>query len=180
MDNSMDNGFRWLTVGPKTQPDLELILMPAKENPMMSADKVARLRQSRQFLVAQRRNCGVDPLRVYLSRFHGLPRLVRREKTLDLLLILPPRLGGVDQFFVDVRRAYNVCLSQDARGAESEQKTSGQQSNRLPQIETHEFVTSRGEVNKGGTQLNHYNGAKNTRYNHLTQAHVDASSDQLD
>jgi predicted enzyme related to lactoylglutathione lyase len=45
MDNSMDNGFRWLTVGPKTQPDLELILMPAKENPMMSADKVARLRE---------------------------------------------------------------------------------------------------------------------------------------
>ena len=45
MDNSMDNGFRWLTVGPKTQPDLELILMPAQESPMMSADKVARLRQ---------------------------------------------------------------------------------------------------------------------------------------
>jgi catechol 2,3-dioxygenase-like lactoylglutathione lyase family enzyme len=45
MDNSMDNGFRWLTVGPKTQPDLELILMPAQESPMMSAEKVARLRQ---------------------------------------------------------------------------------------------------------------------------------------
>lgn len=43
-DNSME-GFRWLTVGPKTQPDLELILMPAQESPMMSADKVARLRQ---------------------------------------------------------------------------------------------------------------------------------------
>jgi catechol 2,3-dioxygenase-like lactoylglutathione lyase family enzyme len=45
MDNSMDGGFRWLTVGPKTQPDLELILMPAQESPMMTADKVARLRQ---------------------------------------------------------------------------------------------------------------------------------------
>ena len=45
MDNSMDGGFRWLTVGPKTQPDLELILMPAQESPMMTAEKVARLRQ---------------------------------------------------------------------------------------------------------------------------------------
>ncbi len=27
MDNKMDNGFRWLTVGPKTQPDLNIILM---------------------------------------------------------------------------------------------------------------------------------------------------------
>jgi predicted enzyme related to lactoylglutathione lyase len=45
VDNTMEGGFRWLTVGPKTQPDLELILMPAKESPMMSADKVARLRQ---------------------------------------------------------------------------------------------------------------------------------------
>ncbi len=26
-DATMDNGFRWLTVGPKTQPDLNLILM---------------------------------------------------------------------------------------------------------------------------------------------------------
>ena len=26
-DQTIDNGFRWLTVGPKTQPDLNLILM---------------------------------------------------------------------------------------------------------------------------------------------------------
>ena len=25
-DATMDNGFRWLTVGPKTQPDLEIVL----------------------------------------------------------------------------------------------------------------------------------------------------------
>ena len=29
-DMSMDNGFRWLTVGPKSQPDLELVLFAAK------------------------------------------------------------------------------------------------------------------------------------------------------
>jgi catechol 2,3-dioxygenase-like lactoylglutathione lyase family enzyme len=27
MDQSMDNGFRWLTVSPKGQPDFELVLM---------------------------------------------------------------------------------------------------------------------------------------------------------
>jgi hypothetical protein len=27
MDQSMDNGFRWLTVSPKGQPDFQLILM---------------------------------------------------------------------------------------------------------------------------------------------------------
>jgi predicted enzyme related to lactoylglutathione lyase len=44
-DMSMDNGFRWLTVGPKTQPDLEIILMPVKESPMFPAEKVALLRK---------------------------------------------------------------------------------------------------------------------------------------
>jgi predicted enzyme related to lactoylglutathione lyase len=43
-DMTMDNGFRWLTVAPKTQPDLEIILMAVKESPMFPADKVALLR----------------------------------------------------------------------------------------------------------------------------------------
>jgi catechol 2,3-dioxygenase-like lactoylglutathione lyase family enzyme len=43
-DATMDNGFRWLTVGPKTQPELEIILMAVKESPMFAADKVAALR----------------------------------------------------------------------------------------------------------------------------------------
>lgn len=43
-DMAMDNGFRWLTVGPKTQPDLEIILMTVRESPMFAADMVARLR----------------------------------------------------------------------------------------------------------------------------------------
>jgi len=30
MDMSMDNGFRWLTVGPKAQPDFELVLFAVK------------------------------------------------------------------------------------------------------------------------------------------------------
>ena len=43
-DMTMDNGFRWLTLGPRTQPDLEIILMAVKESPMFAADKVAALR----------------------------------------------------------------------------------------------------------------------------------------
>jgi predicted enzyme related to lactoylglutathione lyase len=43
-DMTMDNGFRWLTIGPKTQPDLEIILMAVRESPMFPADKVASLR----------------------------------------------------------------------------------------------------------------------------------------
>jgi catechol 2,3-dioxygenase-like lactoylglutathione lyase family enzyme len=43
-DATMDNGFRWLTVGPKTQPDLEIILMAVQESPMFPADKVAALK----------------------------------------------------------------------------------------------------------------------------------------
>jgi predicted enzyme related to lactoylglutathione lyase len=44
-DMTMDNGFRWLTVGPKTQPNLNIILMAVKESPMFAADKVAQLRK---------------------------------------------------------------------------------------------------------------------------------------
>jgi predicted enzyme related to lactoylglutathione lyase len=43
-DMTMDNGFRWLTVGPKTQPDLEIVLMAVKESPMFPAERVAQLR----------------------------------------------------------------------------------------------------------------------------------------
>jgi catechol 2,3-dioxygenase-like lactoylglutathione lyase family enzyme len=43
-DATMDNGFRWLTVGPMTQPDLEIILMAVKESPMFAADKVDALK----------------------------------------------------------------------------------------------------------------------------------------
>jgi catechol 2,3-dioxygenase-like lactoylglutathione lyase family enzyme len=40
-DSTMDNGFRWLTVGPKGQPDLEIILMPARSS--MSKPEIADL-----------------------------------------------------------------------------------------------------------------------------------------
>lgn len=42
-DSTME-GFRWLTVGPKSQPDLEIILMPVGPNPMMDAATAETLR----------------------------------------------------------------------------------------------------------------------------------------
>lgn len=38
-DHTMDNGFRWLTVGPKTQPDLEIVLMPIGPGPALSEEQ---------------------------------------------------------------------------------------------------------------------------------------------
>jgi catechol 2,3-dioxygenase-like lactoylglutathione lyase family enzyme len=43
-DVKMDNGFRWLTVGPKAQPDLELVLMEPNEMCCGSRENAARLR----------------------------------------------------------------------------------------------------------------------------------------
>jgi catechol 2,3-dioxygenase-like lactoylglutathione lyase family enzyme len=43
-DAKMDNGFRWLTVGPKGQPDLEIALMPTDPGPMFDAETSGMLR----------------------------------------------------------------------------------------------------------------------------------------
>ena len=43
MDQSMDNGFRWLTVSPKGQPDLQLILMKV-DGPNIQPDVAATLK----------------------------------------------------------------------------------------------------------------------------------------
>lgn len=44
VDTKMDNGFRWLTVGPKAQPDLSLILMQV-DGPNMPADVATAMKQ---------------------------------------------------------------------------------------------------------------------------------------
>jgi catechol 2,3-dioxygenase-like lactoylglutathione lyase family enzyme len=43
-DATMENGFRWLTVGPSTQPDLEIILMPI-ESPMSNPEGVEHMKK---------------------------------------------------------------------------------------------------------------------------------------
>ena len=42
-DATMGNGFRWLTVSPKTQPELEIALMKIEEGPMCDAERAATL-----------------------------------------------------------------------------------------------------------------------------------------
>jgi len=44
MDQKMDNGFRWLTVGPKGQPGLQIVLMPTAPGPMMDQETSDALR----------------------------------------------------------------------------------------------------------------------------------------
>jgi catechol 2,3-dioxygenase-like lactoylglutathione lyase family enzyme len=44
-DASMDNGFRWLTVGPKNQPDMEIVLIEPKPGPMFNETTAAQVRQ---------------------------------------------------------------------------------------------------------------------------------------
>jgi catechol 2,3-dioxygenase-like lactoylglutathione lyase family enzyme len=43
-DARMDGGFRWLTVGPKGQPDLEMVLMPSAPGPMMDEETSTMMR----------------------------------------------------------------------------------------------------------------------------------------
>jgi len=43
-DHTMDGGFRWPTVGPPAQPDLEIVLMEPKEGPMFDEESVKAIR----------------------------------------------------------------------------------------------------------------------------------------
>jgi catechol 2,3-dioxygenase-like lactoylglutathione lyase family enzyme len=43
-DAKMDNGYRWLTVGPKGQPELEIALMPSGPGPMIDEQTSEMLR----------------------------------------------------------------------------------------------------------------------------------------
>jgi predicted enzyme related to lactoylglutathione lyase len=49
-------GFRWLTVGPKAQPQLEMILMPIAASPMLDA---ATAKTLRDLIAAGAIGCGV-------------------------------------------------------------------------------------------------------------------------
>ncbi len=44
MDMTMDGGFRWLTVGPKSQPELELVLFAVKPAGMFDEATAGHLR----------------------------------------------------------------------------------------------------------------------------------------
>jgi catechol 2,3-dioxygenase-like lactoylglutathione lyase family enzyme len=44
-DATMNNGFRWLTVRPREQRDMEIVLMPVKEGFMFDAQTAEQLRE---------------------------------------------------------------------------------------------------------------------------------------
>jgi catechol 2,3-dioxygenase-like lactoylglutathione lyase family enzyme len=44
VDHTIEGGFRWLAVGPKDQPDLQLVLMSAKPSPFMDAETAEQIR----------------------------------------------------------------------------------------------------------------------------------------
>jgi catechol 2,3-dioxygenase-like lactoylglutathione lyase family enzyme len=91
-DMSMDNGFRWLTVGPKTQPGLEIILLEPKESPMFNrqtAEQVKALVQAGAFGIgvfetadcratcAELKAKGVQLLSEPTERFYGIEAVVK-------------------------------------------------------------------------------------------------------
>ncbi len=43
-DMTMDGGYRWLTVGPKGRPDLEIVLMEPVVGPMYDSETVKHSR----------------------------------------------------------------------------------------------------------------------------------------
>jgi catechol 2,3-dioxygenase-like lactoylglutathione lyase family enzyme len=43
-DHTMEGGFRWLTVGPKTQPELEIVLLEPKAGPMLDEEAAGAVR----------------------------------------------------------------------------------------------------------------------------------------
>ena len=47
MDMTVDGGFRWLTVGPKSQPDLQLVLFAVKPGGMFDDATADHLRAHR-------------------------------------------------------------------------------------------------------------------------------------
>ncbi len=90
-DATMDNGFRWLTVAPKGQPDLEIVLMPTT-NPKWDAETTEALRTlvRKGVLgagVLETANCkktyeelkakGVEFMQSPVERFYGIEALLK-------------------------------------------------------------------------------------------------------
>ena len=92
MDERMDNGFRWLTVGPKGQPGLQIVLMPTTPSPMMDKETTDALRALIQkgvlgAGVLQTADChktyeelkarGVEFMQPPAERFYGIEALMK-------------------------------------------------------------------------------------------------------
>lgn len=93
MDATMDNGYRWLTVGPRTQPDLQIILQNV-DSPMMKPEVSATFRRLlEQGImsggVLQTADCrktyeelrarGVEFIQPPTERFYGIEALMKDD-----------------------------------------------------------------------------------------------------
>ena len=93
MDATMDNGYRWLTVGPRTQPDLQIILQKV-DSPMMKPEVSATFRRLlEQGImsggVLQTADCrktyeelrarGVEFIQPPTERFYGIEALMKDD-----------------------------------------------------------------------------------------------------
>lgn len=91
-DFQMDGGFRWLTVAPKGQPDLEIVLMKISANPMLKEEDAASIRSlvekgAMGTGVFQTADCqktyeelsakGVEFLQPPTDRFYGVEALLK-------------------------------------------------------------------------------------------------------
>lgn len=93
MDMTMDNGFRWLTVAPKMQPDLQIILMAVKESPMFSAERVEGLKK---LIQSGSMGCGV-------LRVDNCKKTYEELKARGVEFMAPPeeRFYGTEALFKD-------------------------------------------------------------------------------
>lgn len=93
-DARMDNGFRWLTVGPKGQPGLDIALMPTLPGPMMDQATSDQLRDlirrgklgagvfetaDCQGTYEELKSKGVEFMQPPTERFYGIEALLKDD-----------------------------------------------------------------------------------------------------
>lgn len=86
-------GLRWLTVGPKDQPDLEIILMPLAEGGMFSSEVVGHMRAA---LAAGAMGTGVFETEDCRAAYEAL-----RGKGVEFISPPQDRPYGVEALFKD-------------------------------------------------------------------------------
>ena len=86
-------GFRWLTVGPKGQPDFEMILMPIVPSPMMDESTV---KQIRELVKKGAFGCGVLETDDCRKTYREL-----KEKGVEFMAEPSERPYGVEALFKD-------------------------------------------------------------------------------
>lgn len=92
-DATMDGGFRWLTVGPSEQPDLEIALMVPQPGPGMSEETCQKLRELVQ---AGAFGAGVFSTRDCQQTYESL-----KAKGVAFLSPPQPRPYGIEAIFKD-------------------------------------------------------------------------------